>query len=168
MKDTDARQRRFGSTGLWAKMGAAMLGGWAGTRASTSSVYVIDPKPSDWLKSRALQLNVDLPKNRRLLLVAVKPQVMGDRTAHVAGYGNGKTVSSALQPAHHRETFRGNGWVNKPPMCAPLPNTPVISQGHHRDPSATAHVTPKAMTRPKSLLSAVARCCPVWTKRRRF
>ena len=47
MKDT-----RIAKDGLvllgCGKMGSAMLAGWLARGLPTSSVYVIDPKPSDW------------------------------------------------------------------------------------------------------------------------
>ena len=77
MKDT-----RIAKDGLvllgCGKMGSAMLAGWLARGLPTSSVYVIDPKPSDWLKEQGVQLNVDLPKEPAVVLVAVKPQMMGD------------------------------------------------------------------------------------------
>ena len=49
MKDT-----RIAKDGLvllgCGKMGSAMLAGWLARGLPTSSVYVIDPKPSDWFR----------------------------------------------------------------------------------------------------------------------
>ena len=57
MKDT-----RIAKDGLvllgCGKMGSAMLAGWLARGLPTSSVYVIDPKPSDWLKEQGVQLSL--------------------------------------------------------------------------------------------------------------
>ena len=44
------------------KMGSAMLQGWLDGGLKASSVWVLDPFPSDWLASLdGLHLNADLP-----------------------------------------------------------------------------------------------------------
>lgn len=46
------------------KMGSAMLQGWLTGGLPKGSVWVLDPYPSDWLKSLdGLHLNTDLPEN---------------------------------------------------------------------------------------------------------
>ncbi len=42
------------------KMGSAMLAGWLERGLPASSVWVIDPRPSEWLKSTGVQINSDL------------------------------------------------------------------------------------------------------------
>jgi len=118
MKDT-----RIAKDGLvllgCGKMGSAMLAGWLARGLPTSSVYVIDPKPSDWLKEQGVQLNVDLPKEPAVVLVAVKPQMMGDALPTLQAMGNGKTVFVSVaagsytlvvaQPAASTQTYDADG-----------------------------------------------------------
>jgi pyrroline-5-carboxylate reductase len=71
----DIAQRGLGIIGC-GKMGSALLAGWLKAGVTAASVYVIDPNPSDWLKAQGVQLNVGLPDNPAVVLVAVKPQMM--------------------------------------------------------------------------------------------
>ena len=153
MKDT-----RIAKDGLvllgCGKMGSAMLAGWLARGLPTSSVYVIDPKPSDWLKEQGVQLNVDLPKEPAVVLVAVKPQMMGDALPTLQAMGNGKTVFVSVAAGTTIATFEKTLGAQTPIVRA-MPNTPAaISQG------ITAivgndHVDAKGMDEAEELLSAV-------------
>lgn len=153
MKDT-----RIAKDGLvllgCGKMGSAMLAGWLARGLPTSSVYVIDPKPSDWLKEQGVQLNVDLPKEPAVVLVAVKPQMMGDALPTLQAMGNGKTVFVSVAAGTTIATFEKTLGAQTPIVRA-MPNTPAaISQG------ITAivgndHVDAEGMDEAEELLSAV-------------
>ena len=43
------------------KMGSAMLQGWLTGGLPPASVWVIDPNPSDWLRSTGVTINGTLP-----------------------------------------------------------------------------------------------------------
>ncbi|HCT32661.1 MAG TPA: pyrroline-5-carboxylate reductase, partial [Sulfitobacter sp.] len=105
----DMKDTRIAKDGLvllgCGKMGSAMLAGWLARGLPTSSVYVIDPKPSDWLKEQGVQLNVDLPKEPAVVLVAVKPQMMGDALPTLQAMGNGKTVFVSVAAGTTIATF---------------------------------------------------------------
>ena len=61
------------------KMGSAMLAGWLAGGLPASAIWVIEPQPSDWLAGlEGLNLNVGLPPDPAVGIVAVKPQKMGD------------------------------------------------------------------------------------------
>ena len=60
------------------KMGSAMLAGWLAGGLPATSVYVIDPFPSDWVKGQGVHINADLPTSPAIVLVAVKPQMMAE------------------------------------------------------------------------------------------
>ena len=60
------------------KMGSAMLRGWLAQGLPAGAVWVVDPAPSDWLKSTGVQVNAALPDDPAVVLIAVKPQMMGD------------------------------------------------------------------------------------------
>ena len=53
------------------KMGSAMLAGWLGNGMPESTVHVIDPFPSDWLKDRDVNLNLGVPDAPAVALLAV-------------------------------------------------------------------------------------------------
>ena len=75
------------------KMGSAMLQGWLKGGLPASSVWVLDPKPSEWLKSlNGLHLNEDLPEDPAIVLVAVKPQMMGEALPVLKPLGDGTTL----------------------------------------------------------------------------
>ena len=77
------------------KMGSAMLEGWLGQGLLPQAVCVIDPHPSDWLKTlaqRGLRLNSDLPDAPAVVLIAVKPQMMADALPMIACFGQSDTV----------------------------------------------------------------------------
>lgn len=65
----------------------------AGPRpAGADRVWVVEPRPSDWLKGLpGLNLNA-LPPDPALVLVAVKPQMMAEALPALAAPGNGETV----------------------------------------------------------------------------
>jgi pyrroline-5-carboxylate reductase len=43
------------------KMGSAMLEGWLNRDLPPSSVFVIDPHPSDWLTAQGVSVNAPCP-----------------------------------------------------------------------------------------------------------
>ena len=60
------------------KMGSAMLAGGVGGGLPAASVWVQDPFPSDWLKATGVYINEGFPDNPAVVLIAVKPQMMGE------------------------------------------------------------------------------------------
>ena len=74
------------------KMGSAMLAGWLAGGLPAASVWVLDPYPSDWLLASGVHVNEGLPAAPALVLIAVKPQMMGDALPSMKALGNGDTV----------------------------------------------------------------------------
>ena len=106
------------------KMGSAMLEGWLKGGLPASSVWVIDPKPSDWLQKTGVHLNAELPAAPALVLVAVKPQMMGEALPTLAAMGGGGTLFvsvAAGTPIAHFEQVLGAGT----PIVRAMPNTPA-------------------------------------------
>lgn len=107
------------------KMGGAMLQGWLAGGLPASSVWVIDPHPSDWLRGLAgLHLNTDLPTAPAIVLVAVKPQMMGAALPTLTATGNGETlflsVAAGTSIAHYEQVLGP-----RTPIIRAMPNTPA-------------------------------------------
>jgi len=107
------------------KMGSAMLQGWLARGLAASSVWVLDPNPSDWVKSLdGLHLNETLPNDPAIVLIAVKPQMMGEALPVLAALGNGTTLFltvAAGTPISAYEAALGA----RTPIIRAMPNTPA-------------------------------------------
>ena len=106
------------------KMGSAMLAGWLEGGLPASSVWVLDPYPSDWLKGTGVAINAGLPESPAIVLIAVKPQMMGDALPSLKALGNGDTlfisVAAGISCASC-EAMLGD----KTPIVRAMPNTPA-------------------------------------------
>ncbi|WP_424985160.1 pyrroline-5-carboxylate reductase [Microbulbifer sp. S227A] len=106
------------------KMGSAMLAGWLDGGLPATSVWVLDPYPSDWVKAQGVHINTDLPAEPAIILIAVKPQMMGDALPAIAAKGGGKTLFvsvAAGTPISAFEAILGAG----SPIIRAMPNTPA-------------------------------------------
>ena len=106
------------------KMGSAMLEGWLTGGLSPQSVWVIDPAPSDWVKARGVHLNEPLPDSPSMMVVAVKPQMMGDALLQVAAKGGGETV--VLSIAAGTTIAAIEDLLGAHPVVRAMPNTPAL------------------------------------------
>lgn len=111
------------------KMGSAMLQGWLEGGLPAASVWVLDPYPSDWLKASGVHINVSLPPNPAIALIAVKPQMMGEALPDMQALGNGETlfvsIAAGTPIAKFEEVLGG-----QTPIIRAMPNTPAaIAQG---------------------------------------
>ena len=111
------------------KMGSAMLAGWLARGLPSSSVWVVDPFPSDWLKAQGVHINTDLPPAPAIVLVAVKPQMMADALPTLQAMGNGQTLFVSVAAGTTISYFQDILGAQTPIVRA-MPNTPAaISQG---------------------------------------
>ena len=111
------------------KMGSAMLQGWLPGRLPSASVWVIDPNPSDWLRGTGVRINVDLPADPGIVLVAVKPQMMGDALPVLRDKGNGDTLFVSVAAGTPISVFE-EALGARTPLVRAMPNTPAaIGQG---------------------------------------
>ena len=106
------------------KMGSAMLEGWLRTGLPATSVWVIDPKPSAWLKEQGVDLSGDLPTNPAVAIIAVKPQMMGAALPDVKALGNGDTLIISIAAGTPISTFEDILGA-KTPLVRAMPNTPA-------------------------------------------
>jgi len=111
------------------KMGSAMLAGWLKDGLPPASVWVIDPQPSDWVMGLGVQVNATLPESPGIVLVAVKPQMMGAALPSLVALGGGDTLFISVAAGTSIATFEdvlGHGT----PIVRAMPNTPAaIGQG---------------------------------------
>jgi pyrroline-5-carboxylate reductase len=125
MTDTDLRPIVLVGAG---KMGGAMLAGWARTPPE-APVIIVDPKVSDEVAAIAAQMGATLaaapPADTLagLLIVAVKPQMMGAVLPALAAMRDGETavvsVAAGITIAA-LEAALGEG-----PVVRTIPNTPA-------------------------------------------
>ncbi len=106
------------------KMGSAMLRGWLADGLPAKSVWVIDPQPSDWLQSTGVQINDTLPGKPAIVLIAVKPQMMGDALPAIAAMGNGETLFVSVAAGTPISAFEAALGAQSPIIRA-MPNTPA-------------------------------------------
>ncbi|MBC6436741.1 MAG: pyrroline-5-carboxylate reductase [Rhodobacteraceae bacterium] len=106
------------------KMGTAMLTSWLKQGMTTDRVWVVDPQPSAWLQASGVHLNAELPPDPAVILVAVKPQMMGQALPRIARYGGGGSLVISVAAGTTIATFEaalGPGTR----MIRAMPNTPA-------------------------------------------
>lgn len=106
------------------KMGSAMLAGWLQGGLPATSVWVMDPHPSDWLRGSGVHLNAPPPAAPAVAVIAVKPQMMQTALPDVARWGGGQTLFisvAAGTPLAHFARVLGAGT----PVVRAMPNTPA-------------------------------------------
>ena len=109
------------------KMGSALLAGWLRQGLAPGAVWVLDPQPSDWLNGLAgqgLHLNAGLPDDPVLVLVAVKPQMMGDALPALADLGDGTTLFISIAAGTPIAAFE-QALGSATPIIRAMPNTPA-------------------------------------------
>ena len=136
------------------KMGSAMLAGWLAGGLPCASVWVIEPTPSDWLRGTGVHLNADLPQAPAIVLVAVKPQMMGAALPVLAAMGGGQTLFvsvAAGTPIAQFEAVLGAGT----PVVRAMPNTPAAIGKGITAIVGNAQAGPAHLALAEALLSAV-------------
>jgi len=106
------------------KMGSAMLAGWLERGLPANSVWVVDPNPSDWLRDSGVHINTPMPEDPALVLVAVKPQMMGEALPAIRRYGGSDVLFvsvAAGTPIARFEEMLGAAT----PIIRAMPNTPA-------------------------------------------
>lgn len=106
------------------KMGSAMLAGWLERGLPASSVWVIDPRPSDWLKDTGVTINGELPASPGIVLIAVKPQMMGEALPGLQAMGNADTLFVSVAAGTSIATYEEMLGA-KTPVVRTMPNTPA-------------------------------------------
>lgn len=136
------------------KMGSAMLSGWLARGLDAKGVWVIDPNPSDWLRGTGVQINADLPAAPAIVIVAVKPQMMGAALPTLAAMGNGETlfisVAAGTPIARFAEVLGA-----QTPIVRAMPNTPAAVGRGISAIVGNTHAGAAGLEAAEALLSAV-------------
>ena len=109
------------------KMGSALLAGWLGQGINPEAVFVIDPKPSDWLKAQAVRINETLPENPAVVLIAVKPQMMTEALPALTAF-RGDTLYVSIAAGTSLAAFE-QALGEDCSIIRSMPNTPA-AVGH--------------------------------------
>ncbi|MBQ4808766.1 pyrroline-5-carboxylate reductase [Phaeobacter sp. HS012] len=110
------------------KMGSAMLAGWLDRGVSPQAVWVIDPNPSEWLRQTGVHINAPLPEAGEqapgIVLIAVKPQMMGEALPQLQQLGNGETLFISVAAGTSIATYESLLGAETP-IVRVMPNTPA-------------------------------------------
>lgn len=110
------------------RMGGALLEGWLERGLNAGSVWVCDPSPAPKWSGRGLHLNTSLPDDPAVMVLAVKPQMMGDVLPALRDAAGPQTlilsVAAGVRLAAYEAAFADR------PVIRTMPNTPAaIGQG---------------------------------------
>ena len=136
------------------KMGSAMLQGWLAGGLPATSVWVVDPNPSDWLLAQGVHLNTALPAAPAIVLIAVKPQMMTAALPGLAALGGGQTlflsIAAGTTIAHYESVLGA-----QTPIIRAMPNTPAAVGRGISAIIGNAHASAADMDLAQALLCAV-------------
>ena len=97
------------------KMGSAMLAGWLKNGLPASSVFVIDPHPSDWLKTqRGASERAPCHAAPAIVLIAVKPQMMAEALPVLAPLGQWRHAVPVGRRGHADRRITRQFWARAP------------------------------------------------------
>lgn len=136
------------------KMGTALLTGWLAAGVPAVSVWVLEPNPSDWLKSTGVHLNTALPKAPAVALVAVKPQMMGAALPALQALGNGTTLFVSIAAGTSIAAFEA-ALGARTPIVRTMPNTPAMVGRGITGICANFHAGAKGLALARTLMQAV-------------
>ena len=136
------------------KMGSAMLEGWLKQGVPPAAIWVLEPHPSDWLTATGVHLNAGLPDAPAIVLLAVKPQMMGAALPQVAALGNGATLFLSIAAGTTLASFEATFGAQTPIIRA-MPNTPAAVGRGITAITGNAHASEADLALAEALLSAV-------------
>ena len=136
------------------KMGSALLEGWLAQGLAPGAVWVIEPSPSAWLIATGVRLNQALPPEPAIVLVAVKPQMMGAALPGLAALGDGPTLFLSIAAGTPIAAFEA-ALGTRTPIVRAMPNTPAAVGRGISAIVGNAHASPADLDLAEGLLSAV-------------
>lgn len=136
------------------KMGSALLQGWLTRGLPPGSVWVLEPAPSAWLMAQGVHLNEPLPPAPGIVLVAVKPQMMGAALPQLASLGGGATLFLSIAAGTTIASYESLLGPDTPVIRA-MPNTPAAVGRGITAITGNARATAAHLAMAETLLSAV-------------
>ncbi|TNF20277.1 MAG: pyrroline-5-carboxylate reductase [Rhodobacteraceae bacterium] len=136
------------------KMGSAMLQGWLADGLPPEAVHVIDPQPSDWLRATGVHINMALPAAPAIVLIAVKPQMMGDALPAIQALARGESLFVSVAAGVTLARFEAVLGADSPIIRA-MPNTPAAVGRGITALIGNARVSEAQMALAEGLLQAV-------------
>ena len=136
------------------KMGSAMLAGWLGNGLNPQNVHVIDPAPSEWLRATNVHLNAPLPQTPAVVLIAVKPQMMGAALPTLQKMGNANTLFLSVAAGISIQTYE-DILGPRTPIIRAMPNTPAAINRGITALIGNGMATPAHLELAETLLGAV-------------
>jgi pyrroline-5-carboxylate reductase len=136
------------------KMGSALLQGWLSAGVPATSVWVVEPNPTAWLKATGVHLNKGVPERPAVALLAVKPQMMGAALPSLQALGNGTTLFVSIAAGTTIAAFE-TVLGDKTPIVRTMPNTPAMVNRGITALCRNAHVPDADMALATELMAAV-------------
>lgn len=136
------------------KMGSALLQGWLKRGIAPASVWVLDPAPSDWLMAQGVQVNQGLPPRPAIVLIAVKPQMMGEALPRLKAIDAGQTLFLTVAAGTTIAAYQAmlGGGIR---LVRAMPNTPAAIGRGITAICGNAHAAAADLDLAADLLSAV-------------
>lgn len=136
------------------KMGSALLAGWLAAGLPATSVWVLEPNPTDWLTGLGVHLNKGVPPAPAVALLAVKPQMMGAALPALQALGNGSTLLVSIAAGTSIATFE-QVFGDRTPIVRTMPNTPAMVGRGITGICANDHAGADGLALARALMSAV-------------
>lgn len=136
------------------KMGSALLQGWLSGGLPPASVHVLDPSPTDWLKAQGVHINETLPTDPAVVLVAVKPQMMGAALPQLQSYGGGRTLFVSVAAGTTIASYEA-ALGAATPIVRTMPNTPAAVGRGITAITGNSHATAAHVDTAEALMAAV-------------
>ncbi|MDE2385533.1 MAG: pyrroline-5-carboxylate reductase [Alphaproteobacteria bacterium] len=141
------------------KMGGAMLEGWLKSGVSPKQIVAIDPKPPQEvlavLQRHGIRHNPPFASisGAEVLVIAVKPQVMGDVLPGLASLMSSKPVIISIAAGTTIATFE-KAFGADAAVVRCMPNTPAAIGRGITGMVGNAHATPSQMALAETLLAS--------------
>ena len=114
----------------------------------------MDPAPSEWLAGLGVHLNEGLPPDPASVLIAVKPQMMGEALPSIAALGGGGTLFLSVAAGTPIAAFEAAFGAGSPVVRA-MPNTPAAVGKGITAMIGNAHAMASHLDMAEGLLAAV-------------